>query len=92
MALTLSPRKYFKGKFCLITGGTRGLGAATAREFAKRGAHLALVGRYLDDEANALRSEIEGMGARCVLIQGDMARPEDAKRCVEETTKGAPDD
>ncbi|MCX6378229.1 MAG: SDR family NAD(P)-dependent oxidoreductase [Armatimonadetes bacterium] len=76
-----------EGKICLITGGTRGIGAATAVEFARRGADLALNGRYLDAEAEAVVKEVEALGRRCVFIQGDMGKPEDARRCVEETVK-----
>ncbi len=76
-----------KDKVCLVTGGTRGIGAAAAIEFAARGAHLALVGRVLDEEAQSVRSRIEGMQRRCVLLQGDMGKPEDAARCVEEVVE-----
>ncbi len=73
------------GKVCLITGGTRGIGAAAALDFARRGADLALNGRYLDAEAEEVIKEVEALGRKCVFIQGDMGKPEDAKRCVEET-------
>lgn len=74
-----------KDKACLITGGTRGIGAATALEFARRGANLALVGRIMDEEAQEVRAQIETMGRACHLLSGDMAQPQDAARCVEET-------
>lgn len=73
-----------ENKVCLITGGTRGIGAATALDLAQRGANLALVGRVLDEEAVRVQNEIEAMGRCCMLIAGDMAKPEDARRCVEE--------
>ncbi len=37
------------GKVCLITGGSSGIGAATAREFAFRGADIAVCGLPADD-------------------------------------------
>jgi NAD(P)-dependent dehydrogenase (short-subunit alcohol dehydrogenase family) len=77
----------------LITGGTRGIGAATALLLAQRGADVALVGRNDDDEARQVQAEIEKLGRRCVLLLADMSRPEDAARAVHETARqlGSPD-
>jgi NAD(P)-dependent dehydrogenase (short-subunit alcohol dehydrogenase family) len=47
------------GKIGLVTGGTRGIGAACAAELASRGALVSLVGRHLDDEAMRTRERIE---------------------------------
>jgi NAD(P)-dependent dehydrogenase (short-subunit alcohol dehydrogenase family) len=70
---------------CLVTGGTKGIGAATAIAFAERGARVAIVGRQLNDEAQKVRRQIEKLGRECLLISADMARPADATRSVEET-------
>ena len=74
-----------KDKICLVTGGTRGLGAAIALGLAEKGAQLALVGRNIDAESIALQKKIETLGRECLLISGDMAKAEDAKDCVEKT-------
>ena len=50
------------GKTCLVTGGTKGIGAAAAMAFAERGANLALVARHTDDEALATKRRIEALG------------------------------
>jgi NAD(P)-dependent dehydrogenase (short-subunit alcohol dehydrogenase family) len=76
-----------ESKICLITGGTRGIGAATAVALATQGADVALVGRHLDDEAEATRDLVAQSGRRCFLIHGDMSRAEDAARCVDETVE-----
>jgi NAD(P)-dependent dehydrogenase (short-subunit alcohol dehydrogenase family) len=73
------------GKIALITGGTRGIGAATALAFAREGADLAIVGRNIDAEATATRDAIQKLGQRCEIIQGDCGNAAEATRCVKET-------
>ena len=57
----------------LITGGGRGIGAATARLFAQNGYHVAV--NYLSNHqaANALVEELRKMGANAIAIQADVA-------------------
>jgi len=74
-------------KICLVTGGTRGIGAATAVELARRGAEIAVCGRSPDEEAEQVRSQVEALGRRCVVLTADMAKPDDARRCVQETVE-----
>jgi NAD(P)-dependent dehydrogenase (short-subunit alcohol dehydrogenase family) len=74
------------GKVCLVTGGTRGIGAATAVALATQGAHVALAARSMDDpEALETRRRIEALGRTCLGIKADLSKPDDARRCVEET-------
>ena len=73
-----------EGKAALITGGTRGIGAATAIALAERGADIAIVGRHDDEQARETRSCIEAFGRRCEIIVADVGKPEEATRCVEE--------
>ena len=75
-----------KNKACLVTGGTRGIGAATAILLAHHGANVAIVGRELDDDARDTAGKIESLGRRCLQIRADMALSEDVTRCVDETT------
>ena len=76
-----------QNKIALITGGTKGIGAATAIAFAKAGADIAINGRSDDDDARATQQEIQKLGRRCEIIVADCAKPDDAKRCVEETVQ-----
>ena len=78
---------HLDGKVCLITGGTRGIGAAVALDFAERGADVALAARHIDDHAREVAGRVEAMGRRCLLIAADVGQPQDARRCVEETAE-----
>lgn len=75
------------GKACLVTGGTRGIGGATAIAFAREGADVAIVGRNRDEDALQTQKEIQALGRRCEIILADCGKPADCTRCVEETVK-----
>ena len=75
------------GSVGLVTGGTRGIGAATAIALAREGAQVAIVGRRLDSEASATRKAIEDLGRKCLLLSADVAVAHEATKCVEETAK-----
>jgi NAD(P)-dependent dehydrogenase (short-subunit alcohol dehydrogenase family) len=67
-------------KIMLVTGGGRGIGAATARLAASRGYAVAI--NYLRDEESArkIASAIVAGGGRAVVIQADVGRDADAER------------
>jgi 3-oxoacyl-[acyl-carrier protein] reductase len=66
------------GKRALVTGGSRGIGAAIARELAAGGAEVVLGYRTGADEADAVATEIGGSA-----VQADVSSPDDAARLVE---------
>jgi len=76
-----------QNKVALVTGGTKGIGAATAIAFAKAGANVALAGRNHDKDAVSTKNEIEALGRRCEVVVADCAKPEEAARCVNEAAK-----
>jgi NAD(P)-dependent dehydrogenase (short-subunit alcohol dehydrogenase family) len=74
-----------EGKICLVTGGTKGIGAATAIEFAKAGANVAVTGRHSDDTALATQRAIQALGRRCEMLIGDCGKGEASAQCVSDT-------
>ena len=76
------------GKAALVTGGARGIGAATALELARQGADIAICDCHMDEKALAVKAEVEALGRRCLLVPADMSKPEHATRCVQETASG----
>ncbi len=74
-------------KSVLVTGGTRGIGAAAAIAAAKEGADVAIVGRTEDDDARQTQAAIQALGRRCELILADCGKPAEATRCVEEAAQ-----
>jgi len=83
-----TPFMNLTNKICLVTGGTKGIGAAAALSLAEAGADLALVARHLDDEARGVQAQIEKLGRRCLLIAADVSIPAEAARCVADAERG----
>jgi NAD(P)-dependent dehydrogenase (short-subunit alcohol dehydrogenase family) len=76
------------GKVCLITGGSSGIGAATAREFAFRGADVAVCGLPADELlAQSVKRDVEALNRRALTITADVADPDAAAACVERTVE-----
>jgi 3-oxoacyl-[acyl-carrier protein] reductase len=68
-----------EGKTALVTGGSRGIGAAVARELARAGASVVVGYRSGAEEAESIAAEIDGKA-----VQADVSSAEDAKRIVDE--------
>ena len=73
------------GKVAIVTGASKGIGAAIARTFAKAGAAVAV--NYASNKADAERvvSEIIKAGGKAVAIQADVAKRPDVERLFVET-------
>jgi len=74
-------------KVALVTGGTRGIGAASALALARDGAHVAVSARRDDAQAQATLQAIRALGRKAEFIAADYAKPADATRSVEETVR-----
>ena len=72
-------------KTALVTGGTRGIGAATALALAREGANVAISARHDDADAQRTKSEIEALGVHCAMIVADCGQPAQCERLVAQT-------
>jgi 3-oxoacyl-[acyl-carrier protein] reductase len=63
----------WKGQVAVVTGGSRGIGAAICRRLAARGAAVGINYVARSTEAEALRAEIVAAGGRAALLQADVA-------------------
>jgi NAD(P)-dependent dehydrogenase (short-subunit alcohol dehydrogenase family) len=78
--------KTFSGKVALVTGGTSGIGRATAIEFARAGAKVVLTGRR-EKEGTQVVAEIKKLGGEAAFVRADVAKDGDVKRMVDFTIK-----
>src|SRR5438270_8128901 len=74
-----------EGKIALITGGSRGIGAAIARRLATDGAKVAITYAKGANAAAAVVTEIERDGGKAIAIQADATDAEAGKAAVEKT-------
>src|SRR5258706_9841579 len=75
------------GKVALVTGGSRGIGAAIVRRLSHDGAAVAFTYSASEDRANALAAEIKAAGGKALPIKADSADTEAVKRAVAMTAK-----
>lgn len=89
-------KNHFREKVALITGGSSGIGLATAKLLAQKGAHVWLMARNQDRLQSALR-DVEAMksdaGQLCGYVAADITKIDQVNRAIEEVTAtcGAPD-
>ncbi|HYQ43116.1 MAG TPA: SDR family oxidoreductase [Polyangiaceae bacterium] len=70
------------GKTALVTGGSRGIGAATARSLAAAGANVAISYASSKEKAEALVQELQALGVRAAAFQADQGDDEQSAALV----------
>src|SRR6266446_2273206 len=78
-------QKKLEGKIALITGGSRGIGAAIAKRLAADGASVAITYTRGADAAASVVKEIESAGGKAITIQADAADADAVKAAIEKT-------
>ena len=77
--------KKLEGKIALITGGSRGIGAAIAKRLAAEGANVAITYTKGADAAASVVTEIERAGRKAIAIQADATDAGAVEAAVEKT-------
>lgn len=75
-------------KHALITGGSRGIGAAAALEFARAGWDVTINYFRSEAQAGALRARLSELGVQSLAIRADVSDPAQAQRLVQEAQEG----
>ncbi len=75
------------GKAAIVTGGSRGIGLQMAEALGEMGARGALTARK-QDELDAARAHLAGLGIECLTFAGDLADPKAIPRLVDATLAG----
>src|SRR3989442_3444148 len=81
------------GKVAIVTGASKGIGAAIAKGLGAAGAAGAVDYASSQEGADRVVAEITGKGGKAIAVKGDVSKAGDVKRLFAETKKtfGAPD-
>lgn len=77
----------WKGKRVLITGASRGIGAALARQLGALGAHVAVHYHSSEAPAEAVAQAVRDAGGQAFTLKGDVSRTSETQRMVDEAAE-----
>ena len=72
-----------KNKVAIVTGGSRGIGAAISEELAKNGVNVVINYNSNSEAADKKVAELKELGVEAYAVQADVSKSEDAKKLVE---------
>ncbi len=76
-----------KGRVAIVTGGSRGIGAAICRRFGKEGAKVAVVGNTNMAKAKAVADEIVKAGGMAKAFKADVSKPAQCEKLAKDVAK-----
>lgn len=79
--------KKLNGKVAIVTGASKGIGAAIAKEYAAQGASVVVNYSSSKEDADKVVKEIVAKDGKAIAVQGNVAKADDVKRLFDETKK-----
>jgi NAD(P)-dependent dehydrogenase (short-subunit alcohol dehydrogenase family) len=76
-----------RGKVAVVTGASKGIGAAIAKRLSTAGAAVMVNYSYSKEDADRVVADIKAKGGRAIAVKGDVARAEDVRQLFDETKK-----
>ena len=83
MAYTCDLAQQFQEKVAVVTGGTQGVGEATARLFARRGAEGIVICGRNQKRGNHVARELSTLGCRTIFVEADLVSDKDCFRVID---------